>query len=47
MANLEQFDGLFMTVLQKSEGIDNFFDAFFGFLNRKTDLYADPSKDLK
>lgn len=43
MENQEQFDGLFMTVLQRSEGINNFFDNFFSFLNRKTDFFANPS----
>ena len=46
MDNLEQFDGLFMTALQKAEGINNFFDAFFGFMLRKTDFYADGGNDL-
>jgi hypothetical protein len=44
MDNPEQFDGLFMTALQKSEGINNFFDAFFGFLFRKTDYYTNKGK---
>jgi hypothetical protein len=40
MENQEQFDGLFMTVLQRSEGINNFFDNFFNFLYRKTDFFT-------
>jgi len=31
-----------MTVLQKSQGIDNFFFNMFGFLYRKSDYFADP-----
>jgi len=46
--NLEYLDGLFMTAMQKAEGINNLFDAFFGFLERKSDFYGDPkrSKDF-
>ena len=36
----DQFDGLFMTGVQQSQGIDNFFDNLFGFFGRKTDLYT-------
>ena len=41
MNDPEQFDGLYMTVLQKGQGIENFFDSFYGFLYRKTDFFAD------
>jgi hypothetical protein len=44
MENPEQFDGLFMTALQQAKGINNFFDAMFGFMLRKTDFYADAGK---
>jgi len=30
-----------MTALQKSQGIDNFFNSLFGFMSRKTDFFAD------
>jgi len=40
MENLEQFDGLFMTAMQRSEGINNFFDSVFGFLLRKSDFFS-------
>lgn len=43
MEDLEQFDGILMTVLQKGQGISNFLDSVFGFLQRKTDFFADPS----
>jgi flagellar biosynthesis GTPase FlhF len=47
-SNLEYLDGLYMTAMQKSEGINNLFDSFFGFLLRKSDFYADAkrSKDF-
>ena len=40
MESQEQFDGLFGSVLQRGEGINNFLDNFFGFLYRKTDFYS-------
>jgi len=43
MEDIDQFDGLFMTVMQKSGGINNFFESMFGFLYRKSDYFADPS----
>ncbi len=44
MDDLEQFDGLYMTILQKGQGINNFFDSFYGFLYRKTDFFADKGR---
>ena len=38
--NPEQFDGLLMTCLQQGGGITNFFDSIFGFLERKSDFFA-------
>ena len=35
----DKFDGLFMTAVQQAQGIENFFDALFGFFGRKTDLF--------
>ena len=40
----EEFDGLLMTVIQKARGIDNYFDAVFGFLFRKTDFFSNEVK---
>ena len=40
----EEFDGLLMTVIQKARGIDNYFDAVFGFLFRKTDFFSNAEK---
>ena len=40
----EEFDGLLMTVIQKARGIDNYFDAVFGFLYRKTDFFTNAQK---
>lgn len=44
MEDSEQFDGLYMTILQKGQGIQNFFDSLFSFMYRKTDYFADESK---
>jgi hypothetical protein len=33
-----------MTVIQKARGIDNYFDAVFGFLYRKTDFFTNAQK---
>lgn len=35
-----KFDGILMTIVQQSNGIDGFFDAVFGFLRRKTDFFG-------
>ena len=43
--NEDQFYGLLMTCLQKGGGITNFFDSIFGFLERKSDFFADESKN--
>ena len=40
----EEFDGLLMTVIPKARGIDNYFDAVFGFLFRKTDFFTKATK---
>ena len=40
MESSEQLDGLYMTAMQKSQGIDNFFDGIFGFLSRKSDFFS-------
>ena len=40
----EEYDGLLMTVIQKARGIDNYFDAVFGFLFRKTDFFTNAEK---
>ena len=44
----EKFDGLFMTAIQQSQGIDNFFNNLFSFMRRKTDFFtlADKSKTI-
>ena len=40
----EEFDGLLMTVIQKARGIENYFNAVYGFLFRKTDFFSNPTK---
>ena len=44
----EKLDGLFMTAIQQSQGIDNFFNNLFSFMRRKTDFFtlADKSKTI-
>ena len=48
MSQEEKFDGLFMTAVQQSQGIENFYNNLFSFMRRKTDFftYADKSKDI-
>ena len=40
----DEYDGLLMTVIQKAGGIDNYFDAVYGFLFRKTDFFSNEIK---
>lgn len=42
--DLEQFDGILMTVIQKGGGIAPFFDSVFGFLQRKTDFFGNQTE---
>ena len=46
MSAEERFDGLFMTAIQQSQGIENFFKNLFSTMRRKTDFFtlADKSK---
>ena len=43
MSQEEMFDGLYMNVAQRAQGIDGIFDSFFGFLQRKTDFFQGAS----
>ena len=43
----EKFDGLFMTAVQGSQGINNFFNNMFSFLRRKTDFFTAPEQSRK
>jgi len=46
-AAVDRFDGLFLNVAENAGTIENILDAFFGFLQRKTDFFsgnADPKK---
>ena len=36
----QRFDGVFMGAVQQAAGIENFFEALFGFFRRKTDLFT-------
>jgi hypothetical protein len=40
----DKFDGLFMTAIQQSQGIENFFGNMFSFMRRKTDFFTAPEK---
>jgi hypothetical protein len=42
----ERFDGVFMSIVQQSQGIDNFFDNLFGFMGRKTDFFTQETNAL-
>jgi flagellar biosynthesis GTPase FlhF len=48
MSAEERFDGLFMTALQQTQGIENFFNGLFSFMRRKTDFFtlSDKSKTI-
>jgi len=41
MSEEDKFDGILMSIVQQSAGIDGFFDAVFGFLRRRTDFFTD------
>ena len=43
----DKFDGLFMSGLQNCQGIDNFFDAMFSFMRRKTDFFVAEDRSAK
>lgn len=47
MAADDKFDGLFMTAVQQSQGIDNLFQNLFSFMRRRTDFFSDPAKSQK
>merc|ERR1712039_942956 len=36
----ERFDGILLNIAQQAGSVDNILDAFFGFLNRKTDFFT-------
>lgn len=36
----ERFDGVLMGVVQQAHGINNFYEALFGFMRRKTDFFS-------
>lgn len=42
----EKFDGLFMGAVQSAQGIDNFYDALFSFMRRKTDFFSNESASV-
>jgi hypothetical protein len=42
----QRFDGLFMSAIQQSQGIQNFYEYLFSFMRRKTDFYTMEDKSL-
>ena len=48
MSSEEKFDGLFMTLVQQSQGIENFYNNLFSFMRRKTDFftYDDKAREI-
>ena len=42
----QRFDGLFMSAIQQAQGINNFYDAMFSFMRRKTDFYSQDSSSF-
>jgi len=46
VADDEKFDGLFMSAIQNSQGIDNFFTALFSFMRRKTDFFSQEEESM-
>ena len=47
MSEEERFDGLFMSAIQQSQGIEKFYDHLFSFMRRKTDFYTAEAKSLE
>lgn len=47
MSHEERFDGVFMSIVQQSQGIDNFYDNLFGFMGRKTDFFTQEAQAFK
>lgn len=43
----EKFDGLLMTLVQYSQGIENFYNHVFSFMRRKTDFFSMPEEKVK
>lgn len=40
----DRFDGMFMTIVNDSKGIEGFLTNLFGFMRRKTDFFSTPDK---
>jgi hypothetical protein len=43
----ERLDGLFMSAIQQSQGIETFFNNLFSFMRRKTDFFSMPEQSQK
>ena len=46
MSENTQFDGLFMSAIQQSQGIHQFYDNLFSFMRRKTDFFTQEEKSV-
>ena len=46
MSENTQFDGLFMSAIQQSQGITQFYDNLFSFMRRKTDFFTQEEKSV-
>ena len=42
-----RFDGLFMSAVQQSGGIENFYEYLFSFMRRKTDFFSNEEQSKK
>ena len=40
MEKMQKFDGILAQIVQDQQGYEGFFEVIFGFLQRKTDFYA-------
>ena len=40
MSQDELFDNLFFTIIQKSGGLEGFWDSAYSFLRRRTDFFS-------
>jgi len=47
MSEDTRFDGLFMSAIQQCQGIDNFYEAMFSFMRRKTDFFSMEDRSLQ
>lgn len=44
-ADDDRWDGMYLSLAQQNQGIENLLESFFGFLRRKTDFFTGVSQD--